>query len=152
MTRFFSRRLDATVLFAAVLLLGAPQDVAAQDASDEAVVGEVVAGFHSALNEGRADDALALLADDAVILEGGGQETKAEYASHHLEADIAFATAVDRVRGDLTIVIQGDVAWAMSTSRTTGEVRGREIDSRGGELMVLSRTPDGWIIRSISWS
>ena len=152
MTRFFSRRLDATVLFAAVLLLGAPQDVAAQDASDETAVAAVVASFHSALNEGRADDALALLADDAVILEGGGQDTTAEYASHHLEADIAFATAVDRVRGDLTIVVQGDVAWAMSTSSTTGEVRGREIDSRGGELMVLSRTPDGWIIRSISWS
>ncbi|MBT8336512.1 MAG: nuclear transport factor 2 family protein [Gemmatimonadetes bacterium] len=152
MTRFFSRRLDATVLFAAVLLLGAPQDAATQEASDETAVAAVVAGFHSALNEGRADDALALLADDAVILEGGGQETKAEYASHHLEADIAFATAVDRVRGDLTVVVQGDVAWAMSTSRTTGEVRGREIDSRGGELMVLSRTPDGWIIRSISWS
>jgi ketosteroid isomerase-like protein len=141
-------------LACAVALVGmvAPRDAAAQDSPDQMAVAEVVSSFHAALNEGRAEDALALLAEDAVVLEGGGQETREEYAAHHLDADIAFATAVERVRGDLTVVVQGDVAWAMSTSRTTGEVRGREIDSRGGELMVLSRTSDGWVIRSISWS
>ena len=148
----FLRPRTSAMLLAALCAAGAPNPSAAQESPDQAAVAEVVSLFHAALNDGRADDALALLADDAVILEGGGQETKAEYASHHLEADIAFATAVDRVRGDLTVVVEGDVAWAMSTSRTTGEVRGREIDSRGGELMVLSRTPEGWRIRSISWS
>lgn len=119
---------------------------------DEHMVGMVVESFHSALNEGRGEDALALLAEDATILEGGGSETRAEYESHHLSSDMAFAQAVSRERGDLNITVQGDVAWVTSTSRAVGEWRGREIDSAGAELMVLSRGPDGWMIRSISWS
>lgn len=124
---------------------------AQMDADTEAVV-DVVNRFHAALADGRGEDALALLAEDAVILEGGGSETKDEYASGHLGSDMAFAQAVPRERGEPTVRIEGDVAWVTSTSHAVGEWRGREIDSRGGELMVLTRTADGWIIRSISWS
>ena len=38
------------------------------------------------------------------------------------------------------------------TSRTTGTYRERAINSAGAELMVLSRTADGWNIRAIHWS
>ena len=50
------------------------------------------------------------------------------------------------------VVVRGDAAWVSSTSSTTGEYRGRQINSRGAELMVLSREPDGWKIRAIHWS
>ena len=93
-----------------------------------------------------------LVADDVVVLESGGVETRDEYRSHHLPADIQFARAVPSTRGATRVVTRGDVAWARSTSRTRGEFRGRSIDSVGAELMVLVRTADGWRIAAIHWS
>lgn len=79
-------------------------------------------------------------------------ETRAEYRSHHLPGDIAFARAVPRERSDIRVHVQGDVAWAMSTSTVRGEFRGRAVDSQGAELMVLRRTGDGWQIAAVHWS
>src|SRR5690606_29848204 len=48
---------------------------------------EAVDAFHAALRAGDRDAALAVLAEDALIFEAGGAErSRAEYASHHLEA------------------------------------------------------------------
>jgi ketosteroid isomerase-like protein len=44
------------------------------------------------------------------------------------------------------------VAWATSTSTARGEFRGRPVNSEGAELMVLTRTPEGWKISAIHWS
>ena len=125
-----------------------PQDTGA----DSAAVAAAVDRYHEALATGDTAAAVRLLAAEAVILESGGMETKAEYMAHHLPADIAFARAVARERGAMTVTIRGDVAWAASTSRVKGRFRDREIDSRGAELMVLARTPDGWRIVAIHWS
>jgi ketosteroid isomerase-like protein len=59
---------------------------------------------------------------------------------------------VPSTRGEPTVTVSGDVAWVVSTSRTTGTYRERQINSAGAELMVLSRTPEGWRIRAIHWS
>ncbi|MDQ3696808.1 MAG: DUF4198 domain-containing protein [Gemmatimonadota bacterium] len=123
----------------------------AQSADSAAVVG-VVERYHRALADGDSATALALLAPDAVILESGGFETRAEYRSHHLPGDIQFARAIRSDRGPVRVSIRGDIAWASSTSTTQGEFRGRAINSAGAELMVLSREPDGWKIRAIHWS
>ncbi|MGH7709814.1 MAG: nuclear transport factor 2 family protein, partial [Gemmatimonadaceae bacterium] len=72
--------------------------------------------------------------------------------SHHLPADMGFAQAIKSERGPIHVRIQGDVAWATSTSGSQGEYRGRQINSVAAELMVLSRTADGWRIRAIHWS
>jgi ketosteroid isomerase-like protein len=48
--------------------------------------------------------------------------------------------------------VRGDVAWVVGTSTTRGEYRGRPVDSAGAELMVLTRTPQGWRIAAIHWS
>lgn len=120
--------------------------------TDSAAVVAVIDDFHRALSRGDSARVLALLAPEARILEGGGTETVEEYASHHLPADIAFASAVERVRDGIDVVVRGDVAWATSTSRARGTFRGREIDSRGAELVVLARTADGWRIEAIHWS
>ena len=120
--------------------------------SDSAEVAAVVARYDAALASGDSATALALLAADAVILETGGMETREEYRAHHLPADIGFARAVPSQQVAMRIVVRGDVAWASSTSTSTGEYRGRQINSRGAELMVLSREPDGWKIRAIHWS
>lgn len=126
--------------------------VAQQTANDSSAVAAVVLAYHDALTRGDSAAALHLLADDAVIVEAGGIESRAEYRSHHLPGDIQFARAVPSQRAEIRVTLAGDVAWAVSASETRGTFRDRAINSAGAELMVLSRTASGWIIRAIHWS
>ncbi len=131
------------------------QDHSAHEAghmSDSVAVVEVIEGFHSALAAGDSAAVMAVLSTEARILEGGGVETAGEYASHHLPADMAFASAIERDRGPVSVVVRGDVAWATSTSRSTGTYRERDIDSRGAELVVLTRAGGTWRIEAVHWS
>lgn len=120
--------------------------------SDSTAVAATVLRYHAALESGDSLAALALLADDAIVLESGGVESRAEYRSHHLQSDIAFARAVKGVRSPVRVVVRGDAAWASSTSTTQGTYRDRAINSVGAELMVLMRSADGWKIAAIHWS
>jgi ketosteroid isomerase-like protein len=129
-----------------------PAGGALQAAGDSAAVAATVDRFHAAVVAGDSALALSLLAADAVVLESGGIETRDEFRSHHLAADIAFAQAVKSERGPMRVVVRGDAAWVTSVSTTTGEYRGRQVNSSGAELMVLSRTPQGWRIAAIHWS
>lgn len=143
--------------FVALLLSALPlgeRGLQAQQAStgDSAAVVEVVERYHAALAAGDTATAMSLLAPDAVVLESGGIETREEYRSHHLPADMAFARAVPRERGPIRVRINGNSAWAASTSTSRGTFREREIDSQGAELMVLRRTEAGWRIEAIHWS
>lgn len=134
-------------------IAGAPSGTPAKDAhADSAAVAAVVHRYHRALSDGDTVAALSLLASDAIILESGDLETRDEYRTHHLSADIAFARAVPSVHGPVRVAMRGDVAWAISTSKTQGAYRGRAIDSQGAELMVVTREQEGWKIRAIHWS
>lgn len=146
-------------LLVAVLPFMVPGPIAAQDQpaqhpglAADSVVAAVIADFHDALTRGDTVQVLGLLSPQARILEGGAIETVEEYVSHHLPADMAFASAVARERGPLHVVVRGDVAWASSTSRATGTYREREIDSRGAELVILVRDGGNWKIEAIHWS
>jgi ketosteroid isomerase-like protein len=124
-----------------------------QPASSDAAAAEAaVRAFHQALAGGDAKGALRLLSPDAVILESGASETRAEYAAHHLAADIEFARAVPMQRGPLRVTVNGDTAWVASTGKLRGTFQARTIDVVTAELMVLSRTASGWEIRAIHWS
>lgn len=129
---------------------GAASGIASQ--GDSAAVAAVIERFHTAMTAGDSATMMALLAPDAVILESGGVETRAEYQSHHLSGDIAYAKSMKSTRGPIRVSVRGDVAWASSTSTTTGESRGRQVNSVGAELMVLTRTSAGWRISAIHWS
>jgi ketosteroid isomerase-like protein len=130
----------------------AAQHDAHRAASDSAAVVDVITKFHEALAAGDSASVLRLLADDAVVLESGGVETRAEYRSHHLPGDIAFTKAIRSQRGSVHVRVRGDVAWTTANSTTQGEMNGRAINSVGAESMVLIRTPDGWKISAIHWS
>jgi ketosteroid isomerase-like protein len=143
-------RLPALLALAFACTLS-PRDVGSQPADPAAVLATVRA-FHDALQRGDSAAAMALLAPDVRILESGGLETREEYRSGHLPGDIAFARAVPGTRSEPIVTVVGDVAWVVGTSRTTGTYRDRQINSAGAELMVLSRTPEGWRIRAIHWS
>ena len=130
---------------------GAP--LASRDThSDSVAVASAVSQFHEALTRGDSVSALSFLASDAVVLEGGSMESRSEYRSHHLSSDIKFAQAVRSVRSPIKVVVSGETAWTTGTSTAQGEFNGRAINSTGAELMVLTRTPTGWKIRSIHWS
>lgn len=134
------------------LVATASHPLPAQGKEDSLAVVHAVRSYHAALVAGDSLAALALLAPDAVILESGGRESRDEYRSHHLPGDIQFARAVPSERGEVKVSVAGDVAWAVSTSTTSGTFRDRAINSTGAELMVLSRSGSGWLIRAIHWS
>jgi ketosteroid isomerase-like protein len=124
----------------------------AQGHRDSSAVAAVVERYHRALTEGDSVAALAQLAEDAVIVESGGIESRREYRSHHLPADIAFARAVKSTRSPVRVSVRGDVAWTTATSTTRGRFQGKPVSSQGAELMVLTRSKDGWKISTIHWS
>jgi ketosteroid isomerase-like protein len=112
-----------------------------------------VDAFHAALARGDQTAAVALLADDALIFESGGAErSKAEYASHHLAADAAFAAATTRTVSRRSGHVAGNLAWIATESTTTGTFRDRPVNSVSTETMVLRRTGDTWRIVHIHWS
>jgi ketosteroid isomerase-like protein len=127
-------------------------NIAHQAQSDSAAVAATVDRFHAGVAAGDSTLAISLLAPDVVVLESGGLETRDEFRAHHLAADIAFAQAVKSERGPQRVVVRGDAAWTTSMSTTSGEYRGRQVNSAGAELMVLTRTPQGWRISAIHWS
>jgi ketosteroid isomerase-like protein len=138
-----------TSLLALALLLHAGSVLADDSRGGPAAT---VDAYHAALAAGDAAAAEALLAADAIVLESGGVESRDEYLAGHLAADIEFSRSVAQRRSDVRVVQAGDVAWVSATSRATGEFRGRAIRSTGAELIVLSRSADGWRIRAIHWS
>lgn len=113
----------------------------------------IVDAFHASLRRGDARSAAALLADDALIFEGGGVErTKQEYSSHHLAADAAFSQAVPSLVTRRAGQSNGLLAWIASEGRTTGTYKGKAMDRITAETMVLRRTGRSWRIVHIHWS
>jgi ketosteroid isomerase-like protein len=137
-------------VLASLTALAAP--ATAQVPSDSMAVAAVVDRYHHALAAGDSATALALLSPNAIILESGGVESLREYRSHHLPADIAFARAVKGSRSPVRVTVRGDVDWTSATSTTRGRYRGKTVNSTGAELMVLTRSADGWTISAIHWS
>ncbi len=135
----------------ASVLAAAP--LAAQTAPAEtAAITAVVQSFHGALRTGDTALASRLIADDALMLESGGVETRSEYLANHLPLDIQFEKTATTVRSPIRVVVAGDTAWATSTSEMTGTFQNRAVNSLGAELMVLTRGSTGWLIRAIHWS
>ena len=111
-----------------------------------------VRAFHDALATGDSVAALALLADDVTIQEGGSREDKGSYRAGHLKVDIAFARAIPPTWGAVTVRMTGRTAWVSSAFTVVGDIERRKIDLAGQELMVLLHGADGWRIVSVHWS
>jgi ketosteroid isomerase-like protein len=130
----------------------APSPTIEDAAGDHSAVSAVVERFHAALESGDSLTAVELLQPSATILEAGGVETREEYRAGHLPADIEFAQALRPVRAVIQVSVEGGMAWAVSESIVDGEMDGATIRSQGAELMILSRTDEGWKIEAIHWS
>ena len=129
-----------------------PAGVAPNAAAADSAARAVAAAFDSALAAGDTAAVLALLDPELLVFEGGHAETLDEYRGGHLGADMAFTAAVPRTIERESVAATPAMAVYMSEYTAKGSYRGRDIDSRGAETMVMVRAPDGWKIRHIHWS
>lgn len=135
-----------------LVLSAAAADRSETSPSDTAAISAVVDAFHQALAAGEEERAMSLLSPDALIVEAGTVQTRAEYQSEHLKEDIAFAREVPGTQTSHKVAQAGETAWVTSTFRVTGKFHDKVIDSVAAETAVLTRTADGWRIRAIHWS
>ena len=141
-------------IFAIGLTLSVP--AAGQDTADatgiEQEVHEVVKAFKDALRTGDGEAVLQVLHTDVRIYEGGHAETREQYGSGHLDVDIEFLQAVETTTSWERVIPGRDMALYMSEGTASGDFRGRPIDTRNTETLVLVLTDAGWRIRHIHWS
>lgn len=119
---------------------------------DEAAIRSVVLGFKSALAAGDSTAAIGYLHPDLVVYEAGHAESLAEYRSGHLAADMEFAAAVATRTLEQGLIVRPGMTLWVSEGESTGEFRGRLIESRGTETIVLIPTDSGWKILHVHWS
>jgi ketosteroid isomerase-like protein len=141
---------------AAILMAGVVPDSAdwarTPGTADSAGAVATVDSFHRRMAAADSTGVLALLTRDALILEGGGIETRDEYRAHHLPGDIAFAREVPSSRAVRQVQAGADAAWVTSVSESKGAYKGRQLDLIGAELVVLRRTGAGWRVAAVHWS
>lgn len=106
-----------------------------------------------ALSSGDSAKVQALLDPKVLIFESGGAErSRAEYAAHHLGADMDFLKTVtyrlERQTGDAV----GDLAWVASESRMTGTATDKPVNMQSTETLVLKKTSAGWKVVHVHWS
>lgn len=112
-----------------------------------------VDAFHAALKRGDTKAALNLLSEDVVIFESGGVETsRAEYAAHHLNADAEFTASTSRKPVSVVVMEEQRLANVMRVELVSGSFRGRAVNSRSVETMLLRKIDGQWRIFHIHWS
>lgn len=109
--------------------------------------------FHEAMSSADASKVKTLLDPKVLVLESGGAERSwAEYAAHHLKADMDFLKTVtyklQRQTGDTV----GDLAWVASEARMTGTSKDKPVDIQSMETLVLKRAAAGWKVVHVHWS
>jgi ketosteroid isomerase-like protein len=113
----------------------------------------VVESFYSAMKAGNVADAMRVMAPDAVFLESGGLETRAQYESNHLPADIDFEKQVAGKRGPWTVRFDGNTAWMHALTEYQGTFKDAPVNFASAQLVVLTRAASNpWQIQAIHWS
>jgi ketosteroid isomerase-like protein len=121
-------------------------------AADTAAVEAVVNAFYGAMKPADKAAAMALIAEDAMFVEGGRIETREQYEANHLPADIEFEQAVAGNRTSTKVTIDRDAAWVIATTEYHGKFENEPVNFVSAQLMLLTRQGSNWRIRSIHWS
>jgi ketosteroid isomerase-like protein len=112
----------------------------------------VAQAFQDALKHGDRQAALALLANDAQISEGGDTQSRDAYAAHHLGEDIAFLKDVNTKLLSRASMAMGDNAQVASESEISAVHKGKPLTLRNRETMDLKRVDGAWKIAAIRWT
>lgn len=144
-------RLGALVVALGGLLLASPLSAQATR-DDSAAVVTAVQQFHAALTAGDSARAVAMLSNDVVVLESGSIQTRAEYLSHHLGADMKASKGSKATRNVVHVRLVGEAAFVVSKTVSPPSGADNSTGSEMAELMVLARTASGWSIRAVHWS
>lgn len=127
----------------------APVDLGAIPQTPE----EVAAALQVALAQANRAKVESLLDPAVRIYESGGVEASlAEYAAHHMPADMTFMSQMHAKLLERKVSNQGDSAVVMSRSRLQGEYGGKERDLLSNETLVMHHGTAGWKITHIHWS
>jgi ketosteroid isomerase-like protein len=118
----------------------------------ESEVTAVVEAFYAAIKKGDTAAAMGVIAPDAMFLESGRLETRAEYEANHLPADIDFEKQVNGKRGPMRVTFDGNTAWVIATTEYNGTFDGSPVSFVSAQLVVLTRDAGTWRIRTIHWS
>lgn len=137
-------------IFAVLVFLSGT--VTAQTNQTETKVLEALDNFKAAIIDNDSEAASNVMADDVLILEGSGMETKEEYLSHHFHSDGKFLKALNREILTQKISLEGNTAWVSTVSSMKGTYSEREIDLTSLELAVLKKEGSDWKIAAIQWS
>jgi len=121
-------------------------------AEDTAAVEAVVNAFYGAMKAADKAAAMALIAEDAMFVEGGRIETREQYEANHLPADVEFEQAVAGNRTSTKVTIDRDAAWVIATTEYHGKCENEPVNFVSAQLMLLTRQGSNWRIRSIHWS
>lgn len=111
----------------------------------------VAQAFHTALQHGDRTAALALLAPEATINEGGHTQTRDDYANGHLGEDIAFLKSAKVMTVSFGSMPMGDTAMVGSESDIQTTIKGKPTTLRSRELLNLKKNGKEWKIVSIQW-
>ncbi|AZG75174.1 DUF4440 domain-containing protein [Shewanella livingstonensis] len=120
----------------------------------DSAAGKVVKQFHNALKTGNEALVRQSLAENVQIYEGGKVDRSlAEYASHHLHADMAYLKGLTITLTEHQVAITGDIAISTAISHAQGEYKSKSVDSISMETLVLTKQVDGtWKIIHVHWS
>ena len=137
-----------------VLIFGVSAVAQAQSgrAADSLAAIAVVEQYEAALSAGDSVKAVSLLAEDVLVLESGAIQTRAEYLSHHLGADMKASAGPKGERTVVTVNVLGDAAYVVTKTLRPGTGAQGSTGSELAELMVLAKTAGGWKIKAIHWS
>lgn len=114
---------------------------------------ETMDAFLRALAEGKREAALALLSPKVKIFESGYTEnSRDEYAAHHLDSDIDFLRTTRARLLKHEERRAGETAIVMRETETTGSYKDAEVHLFGLETAVLEKAGDGWQIVHLHWS
>jgi ketosteroid isomerase-like protein len=119
---------------------------------NESEVTAIVESFYGAIKKGDVAAAMSVIAPDAVFLESGKLETRAEYEANHLPADIEFEMQVTGKRSPMRVTFEGNTAWVIALTEYDGTFEGDPVRFVSAQLVVLTRDSGNWLIRTIHWS
>jgi mono/diheme cytochrome c family protein len=106
-----------------------------------------------ALSAGDVGTVEALLDPQVLILESGGAErSRAEYAAHHMQSDMAFLQDTQYTLLHQTGDRVGELAWVASEASITGRSGDNAVALMSTETLVLEKAAKGWRIVHVHWS